>query len=295
VRGIRAWRSGVLLALALGCLGVGATGASAQHKATTAPTTSAGTSQTQAMAVLVRRFYTDSIIANRGAIYTARFDKAMDTTPNPGALIPHGTRVVTRQIVRDSARAVFETETGPENHFADWYTFLVRDAGTWKIDNVRLFELPPIHYIILDTLDVRKNLPDSLVFVRDRMRLSASNNAALKANFAAHRMEIEKFAARFESHSEMSALDESGQTFPANALQGPEADSLRASMHALKLGAALRRKDALQCVRYKIGGSEQTTVGYMHFGATCPAPTMGEDDVVYFERVAPGWYLYRTG
>ena len=44
-----------------------------------------------------------------------------------------------REISRDTARAIVETETGPENRFADWYTFLVRDAGKWKIDNMRVY------------------------------------------------------------------------------------------------------------------------------------------------------------
>jgi hypothetical protein len=219
----------------------------------------------------------------------------LDTTPSPGAMLPRGTRLAIREIERDSTHAIFETESGPENQFADWYTYLVRDSGKWKIDNVRIFELPPVHYLILDSLEAKKNLPDTLAFARDRMRLAASSNAALKAHFAAHKAAILKFASDFESLSAMNALDESGATFPANAVQESDRNALTAAMHALNIGAALRKHDALQCVRYKIGGAEQTTVGYMHFGATCAKPTMGTEDVMYMERVAPDWYLYRTG
>jgi hypothetical protein len=71
--------------------------------------------------------------------------------------------------------------------------------------------------------------------------------------------------------------------------------SLTGAMHALDIGAALRNLSALQCVRYKVGGAEQATIGFMHFRSTCPLPTMGSDNVIYMERVAPDWYLYRTG
>jgi hypothetical protein len=251
--------------------------------------------ETQSISAIVHHFFADSVLPDRSSILTPRFDKLMDTTPPPGAILPRGARLVIREISRDSANAVFETETGPATRFADWYTYLVRDAGKWKIDNLRVFELPPVHYLILDSLEVKKNLPDSIAFVRDRMRLSASSNAALKAHFAAHKAAILKLASMFESHAAITGFDESGATIPANALPETDGKALSAAMHALDIGAALRRLDAPQCVRYKIGGVDETTVGYMHFGASCTKPVMGREDVMYMERVAPDWYVYRTG
>ena len=251
--------------------------------------------ETQAISALVHGFFADSVLADRGNVLTARFNKLLDTTPIPGAILPHGTRLAIREISRDSAQAVFETETGPEKRFADWYTYLVRDSGKWKIDNLRVFELPPVHYLILDSLEAKKSLPDSVAFVRDRMRLSASSNAVLKAHFAAHKAALLKLASNFESHATVSGLDESGTTIPANGLPAGVTKLLTAQMHALDIGAALRKLDAPQCVRYKIGGVDETTVGFMHFGASCAKPVMGTEDVMYIERVAPDWYVYRTG
>jgi len=267
---------------------VSAQAASAQGKG-------APSRETQTIAAIVHRFYEDSTLADRASVLTARFDKLLDTTPIPGAILPHGTRVAIREVSRDSTHAVFETETGPEKRFADWYTYLVRDSGKWKIDNVRVFELPPVHYLILDSLETKKDLPDSVAFVRDRMRLSASSNAVLKAFFAAHKAAILKLASNFEAHNAISGLDENGQMNPPNTLPDSDTKALTAQMHALDIGAALRKLDARQCVRYKIGGVDQTTVGYMHFGASCAMPVVGSEDVMYMERVAPDWYVYRTG
>jgi len=272
--------------VALSCVLVSV--ASAQKKA-------APSSETQTITAIVHRFYGDSTISDRASILTARYAALLDTTPTPGAIMPRGTRLAIREIERDSAHAVFETESGPESQFADWYTYLVRDGGNWKIDNVRIFELPPAHYIVLDSLAAKKSLSDTLVWMRDRLKLTSSNNSVLKAHFAAHKAAILKLAHDFESHTTMNALDESGESIPANAVQGSDAQALTSAMHALDLDAALRNLSALQCVRYKIGGAGQATVGYMHFGRTCPMPKMGADDVIYFERVAPDWYLYRTG
>ena len=263
--------------------------ASAQRKS------AAPSAETQTITAIVHRFYGDSLVPDRGSILTARYAALLDTTPTPGAIMARGTRLVIREIERDSAHAVYETESGPENRFADWYTYLVRDGGKWTIDNVRIFELPPAHYLILDSLEAKKNLADTLLWMRDRMKLSASGNASLKAYFAAHRAAILKLAADFESHTTMTALDETGETFPANALEASDKQSLTSALHTLDLGAALRNLSALQCVRYKIGGAGQATVGYMHFRSTCPLPKMGTEDVIYVERVAPDWYLYRTG
>jgi hypothetical protein len=263
--------------------------ASAQKKA------AASSGETQAITAIVRRFYGDSVVPDRASILTTRYATLLDTTPTPGAIMPRGTRLVIREIERDSAHAVYETESGPENQFADWYTYLVREGGTWKIDNVRIFELPPVHYLILDSLVAKKNLADTLSWMRDRMKLASSNNAALKAYFAAHKAAILKLAADFESHTAVTALNETGETIPANALQASDTHTLTSALHSLDLGAAMRNLSALQCVRYKIGGADQATVGYMHFKPTCPLPKMGTEDVIYLERVAPDWYLYRTG
>ena len=250
---------------------------------------------TQSIATVVHHFFTDSVLPDRSSMLTPRFDKLMDTTPPPGAILPRGARLVIREISHDSANAIVETETGPETRFADWYTYLVRDGGKWKIDNLRVFELPPVHYLILDSLEVKKNLPDSVAFVRDRMRLSASSNAVLKSHFAAHKAAMLKLASMFESRTTITGFDESGATIPANSLPESDRKALSAAMHALGIGAALRKLDAPQCVRYKIGGVDETTVGYMHFGASCPKPVVGREDVMYMERVAPDWYVYRTG
>jgi hypothetical protein len=257
--------------------------------------TASSATKTQQVSAVVHHFFTDSVLPERSSMLTPRFDKLMDTTPPPGAILPRGARLVIREISRDSANALVETETGPEGHFADWYTYLVRDSGKWKIDNLRVFELPPAHYLILDSLEAKKNLPDSIAFVRDRMRLSASSNAVLKAHFVAHRAAIAKMASMFESHSAVTGFDESGTTIPANALSESDRKALTAAMHALDIGAALRKLDAPKCVRYKIGGVDETTVGYMHFGASCAKPVVGREDVMYMERVAPDWYVYRTG
>ncbi|HEV7703325.1 MAG TPA: hypothetical protein VGO46_03490, partial [Gemmatimonadaceae bacterium] len=254
-----------------------------------------GSAETRTITAIVHRFYGDSVVPDRASILTARYAALLDTTPTPGAIMPRGTRLVIREIERDSAHAVYETESGPENRFADWYTYLVRDGGKWKIDNVRIYELPPSHYLILDSLAVKKTLSDTLAWMRDRLKLSSSNNAALKAYFAAHRVAILKLAADFEAHTTITALDETGETFPAGSLEASDKQLLTSELHALDLGAALRNLSALQCVRYKIGGTEQATVGYMHFKSTCPIPKMGTDDVIYMEKVAPDWYLYRTG
>ena len=255
----------------------------------------AGSAETRTITAIVHQFYGDSIVPDRSVILTKRYAALLDTTPTPGAIMPRGTRLVIREISRDSAHAVYETESGPEKQFADWYTYLVRDGGKWKIDNVRIYELPPSHFIILDSLDAKKTLSDTLTWLRERMHLSAGTNAELKAHFSAHKAGILKLATDFESRTTLSAIDESGQTAPENALPDADKKALTAELHAVQLGAALRNMSALQCVRYKIGGIEQTTVGYMHFKATCPMPVAGVDDVIYMERVAPDWYLYRTG
>jgi hypothetical protein len=257
--------------------------------------TASSATDAQSVTAVVHHFFADSILPDRSGMLTPRFDKLMDTTPPPGAILPRGARLVIREISRDSANALVETETGPETHFADWYTYLVRDGGRWKIDNLRVFELPPAHYLILDSLETKKNLPDSIAFVRDRMRLSASSNAVLKAHFAAHKAAIMKMASMFELHTAITGFDESGATIPANALPESDRKALAAAMHALDIGAALRKLDAPRCVRYKIGGVDETTVGYMHFGASCAKPVVGREDVMYMERVAPDWYVYRTG
>jgi hypothetical protein len=243
---------------------------------------------------IVRQFYSNPTFGDQAKYFTSSFSRTFGKGPTPGSLPESLGRVVSRELKHDEKHAVFATEASQGSHTSEWYTYLVLENGGWKIDAVRLFSVPIVHWVILDSLIARQHLPDSLLLIRDKLRLGAANDSSLAAYFQLHREALSQFAARFESVVGLKALADDGRVFPTEALAPAEAQVLARELRNLRLGAAIREKDSAQCVRYKIGGTDRNSVGFLHVLPGCPRPTMDPAALIYVDAVGENWFVYRS-
>jgi hypothetical protein len=56
----------------------------------------------------------------------------------------------------------------------DWYAYLMKEDTTWRLAAVRTLALPPLFFILLDSLEATRRLPDSAGRTLGNMRLTAS-------------------------------------------------------------------------------------------------------------------------
>jgi hypothetical protein len=239
---------------------------------------------------LVQRFLARDSFPDRARYYTGEM-KSYAREPTLGSTLPGAVRVSFRALERGPGEAVFAAHLNDGTHAQDWYLYLVRGGEVWKLQAVRTLMLPPLFYTMLDSTAAGPDAPDSLAARVQEMRLMASSDSALKEYFAAHAREMDALAALIASKPSLRLATGDGRVEPAGAGVG----EIRHALRALHIGAASRDDvEAPGCVLLTIGGIADNEVGYVHAPPGCKVPQMSPERFIYVERVAPGWYLYKT-
>jgi hypothetical protein len=195
-----------------------------------------------------------------------------------------------RQLEGDDSRAIFAVEVEQDGRVADWYAYLTRYADGWRLTAVRTLALPLLYLEALDSLERAGPLPDSMGALLTTMRLATSTDSSLRARFGAWRSQLQAIADAFGRDSVRSiASAPAGLSAPTHHLR-----TLAVQLAALGFTGAWRDADVPGCVFLEIGGMSDNEVGFLFCQASSAPPDMTPQRFILVERVAPGWYLYRT-
>lgn len=270
------------------------------------PVRSAAQLSTRAMDPVARRgtpewvvemFYARPEFPDKARHITGEFASGYANAPTMGSRLPRTVAVTSRALREARDSAVYATSLREGQHSQDWYTFLRREHGVWKIESVRTLSLPPVHHLLLDSLErrhARGTLADSLRYTMEVMRLAVRSDSALKRHLLANESSLRALAVRFAAMRELNAASASGESSPPGAVGESERRGLMSELRSARLGAVMRFEDRPHCVFLKIGGSTDNTVGFLHAPPGCAAPPLSAFDFIYIEAVAPGWFLYKT-
>jgi hypothetical protein len=278
------------LVLALGGLLPGASGCARAQEPARA-------SESGSPAWVVEMFYARPTFPLKAKHITGEYAANYADAPTMGSRLPPTVAVTSRPLLMEPDRAAFATSLRDASHAEDWYTFLRREGGVWKIEAVRTLALPPIHYMLLDSMEAKRargELPDSLVPMAETMRLAAQPDSALKAHLLAHQADFRALAERFAASAGIEAVAADGAVSPAGAMPEAERRAVMAGLRALRLGAVFRLGDVPRCIFLKIGGAGDNQVGYIHAPPVCTPPPLSPGGYIYVEPVAPGWFVYKT-
>lgn len=250
---------------------------------------------TTSAAWVVEMFYGRPAFPGLAEHVTGEFAEHYAGAATVGAGLPPEVVVTSRPLRQEAERATFATHLRDASHARDFYTFLRRENGVWKISEVRTLALPPLHDALLQELEglrSRRELPDSMVAELENMRLTAASDSALKAHLLAHEPAFRALAERFAAARGLTAL--STERTATGSAPATETRELRAGLRALRLGGLERRPKAPGCVLIVIGGMLDNEVGYIFAPPGCTPPAVSPSAYIYVEQVAPGWYLYKT-
>jgi hypothetical protein len=246
---------------------------------------------------VVEQFYARPTFPDLRDYITGEFAEHFADAGTMGARLPPGVAVTSRAVRQDDSTAAFATALRNRDHAEDWYTFLRLTDGRWKIAAVRKLVVPPIHYVLLDSMLARRAaniLPDSMVPMLNRMALVVSSDSAIAAYLSAHRAELLALSRRFAALPRTEAVGVDGELAPAGSMAPEQLRSITTEMRALNIGALLRESEYPGCTFLKIGGSNDDHVGFIHAPAGCTPPAMAPDRFIYVEQVGPEWYVYKT-
>lgn len=219
--------------------------------------------------VLVR-FFGHQGIADQRAVYQGEMLKYYLDKPTFGQNLPRDVRAQFRELVKRKNRAVYAVLLSDGHTTGDWYAFLVRESGGWKLSAVRDLALPPLFYMVLRHLrQTGQRTPSEEWQYRNMLLTTKSDNelkAYLRKNLVAFRNVITLFS------------------------KGKKASAELAAKHLL-IGSLDRDGKRYMLT---IGGILDNSVGFMYVAPGGRAPDMSPDNFIYVEEVVGGWYLYKT-
>ncbi|HEY0945167.1 MAG TPA: hypothetical protein VGD81_07855 [Opitutaceae bacterium] len=219
--------------------------------------------------------------------YTAEMSRGYGRVPHPGSAYWKPDYVITpREFGRtENTRAIAVAVTMKDGREqTDFYVFLQREAGGWKIARARARTIPPgVLQMTAMTMSSREKPSDAEIWDLQRMKSFQLSDAQLKEYFAKQRTELDELARR---------LGRAGATGVIHGATRPSGVEKETWQKVRDLGlyyAEVQSKGWIECTLARVG---ESAVGFLwvHERAEAPVPT---EKLTVVEHLDGPWYLYR--
>jgi hypothetical protein len=179
---------------------------------------------------------------------------------------------------RAAARIVFSDD----DRRTDCYFYLVREES-WKVQAMRSMALTGLLHKVLEELETSSDRPEDADSIRDNIVLTLSTDAELRAWFGRNRPSLERLVAAAQPELEPGARGIADD------------DGVHAGIEAMLRGLNLQSISLSRTgnVEIVIGGVVDNTVGFLFAPADEP-PGIDPTSYIWVEKLADGWYLFRT-
>lgn len=231
------------------------------------------------------QYYVATSFPDESAHATGEFARRFATQPSLGSLLAPTASVALRPVLeRGDSAIVAATVTEPDRkRIAEWYTYLVRDGGTWKIYAVRTVRFDVSYYALLDSLTGGTRAPE--VPGQDAsMRLATSSDSAVHAFVAAHASALDSLVAAYRAVPHA----------PAIVSVRDSVAPVRRLLAASSASAVFQNAPNPACTFVRINGDSRREVGAFRADSGCRIPSMSPAGIIYTEHVQGDWYLYRA-
>jgi hypothetical protein len=176
-----------------------------------------------------------------------------------------------RLLSSSETRVVYAVTVKADTKAQDWYIFVLRSGGTWRLEAVRTLAQTGLISSIASAL---RQKPDRTADEEWQLRnaeLILGSDVDLKAFLRTN-------LAHFESLASM--------------IRNGDAETSAAA--ARKLFLASTRIAKAGYVELILGGILDNTVGFLYVPDGSRPPVLEPDNVIYLERVADHWYVFKT-
>ncbi|MBL8239064.1 MAG: hypothetical protein JNM66_16700 [Bryobacterales bacterium] len=221
--------------------------------------------QTGARSV-VDAFFSPAGIPEKGNVYTGEMLKSQNQK-TLGEYFGTSATVSIRELAATADTARFGAEVRSRGATQDWYLFLARVDGRWKLSAVRtLAQTGVLHRGLEGLRGMRQRTAEQEWNLRN-LELVLSSDAELTKHFLANRAGFAALASRVLGDR-------------------------RADGKALHLQSAERAGAGY--VVFTFGGVTDNTVGYLFVPEGVAVPAVTPEAFIHVERIGDGWYLFRT-
>ena len=239
---------------------------------------------------VIEQYFAQKNFPNKTQYIAGEMAEHYSNSPTIGSAVPPGMRVTYRPLVVQESTAIYSVYIRDSTGGTDFYAYLNRIDRDWKLTAVRSLWLPPLFFMIMDSLSRAPTLPDSMRSWLANMRLTVAPDSALRVFFVAHQAALDRVATGFtrESVGSIVAAPE-GLTAP-----NPELRDLATQLALLNLRRAYRAENHQKCLFVEIGGMIDNEAGFLYAAPDCVVPEMSPERFIYVDHLVGRWFLYKT-
>lgn len=214
------------------------------------------------------------------------FAQHFGSKPTLGSLLAPSASVTLRPVVEhaDSAMVAATIADPAHRRTAEWYTYLVRDGGAWKIYAVRTVEFTPAFYARVDSAATRDQ--------RSSMMIAAGSDSALRAFVVSHIGRLDSLVTAYRAAPDAPAMVDARDTVASGRADAQSA--VRRLLAASDVSTVFYNPANPACTFVRIAGEGRRQVGAIRADQGCRVPPMSPAGLVYTEHVQGDWYVYRA-
>ena len=166
--------------------------------------------------------------------------------------------------------AVYAVTVKANGKTQDWYAFVRKSNGAWRLEAVRTLAQTGLINTVATALRQKRDRSPDEEWKLKNADLTLQSDAELRAYLEGNLSKFEALARLIQSRTGNSA----------------------AAAKQLYLTSARARESGI--VEFIIGGILDDTVGYLYVPDGVSPPRLQPDDVIYIERIADHWYIFKT-
>jgi hypothetical protein len=220
---------------------------------------------------LISSFLGPDGISDKESVYIGEMLQAYTSRPTLGESLPKGSTYSLRILESSENHAIYSVLIKTNGNSKDWYIYLKKDEGVWKLQAVRTLALSGIFDMVIQKLSNKKRNEEEQAY--QNMLLTTKLDSELKNYFLTNKDAFDKLV---QSH--------------LNGDTEKEAMLIR----QLYLNNILKLYDYPNIIDVSIGGILDNSVGYLYVPKGFEPPVMNADEYIYIERITDHWYIYKT-
>ena len=178
-----------------------------------------------------------------------------------------------RKIAVNEQAEVYSVTITKYDESTNFYCYLFNDAGTWKIDAIRKFQLPMFVYEIADSLARIEQAPDTALNLKRMLELMISSDEELKTFLTDNVNSFYRIIDDFENNRPVK---------------------LKSLMNRFGFESIYYDDLYPGCIFIMIGRLDRFEIGYIFASQGSSLPVINPERFIYIEEILPKWFVYRA-
>jgi hypothetical protein len=206
-----------------------------------------------------------------------------DFKPNPKGLtirgdIPKNVSIEYKKLEQTKERAIYSIYLSDGKSPENWYMYLRKVEGFWKLSRMRALAGTGIHRMYLKELNSKKELSKKEEWELKNIKLILSDDDTIKEHLRSNIEIFDNLISEYKKNSKSKSLSKS------------KLNELKKKVY---LSNAYNLKHYENVIALTIGGMADNSVGYFYVENEEDVPPMEHDYFIYIEKIFPGWYIFK--